>query len=249
MKLEGKVAIVTGGASGIGKACAEKFAEEGATVVIADINDEDGQAVAEAIGGMYVHTDVSQVEQVEALVKAAVDEYGKLDIMMNNAGIDGKQAQFADSSIENWHNVMKINMDGVFFGMKYALLQMREQGSGVILNTSSTVGLVGFPNIPPYSAAKAGLNSLVRAAVAAHAAEGIRINSIAPSVVDTPLVQNFINESPDPDATREQFANLNPYPGLISMESVAATALFLVSDDAEFINGVCLPIDGGYCAL
>lgn len=249
MKLEGKVAIVTGGASGIGKACAELWAKEGATVVVADVNEADGQAVAEAINGMFVKTDVSVAEEVEALVNSTVEAYGKLDIMFNNAGIDGAQAPFADSSLENWHNVMKINMDGVFYGMKYALQVMREQGSGIILNTSSTVGLVGFGTIPPYSASKAGLNSLVRAAVAAHAPEGIRINSIAPSVVDTPLVQNFINEAPDPDATREQFANMNPYPGLVSMESVAATALFLVSDDSEFINGVCIPIDGGYCAL
>ncbi|MEL7434202.1 MAG: SDR family oxidoreductase [Chloroflexota bacterium] len=185
----------------------------------------------------------------EALVNAAVEAYGKLDIMFNNAGIDGKQAPIADSSLENYHNVMKINMDGVFYGMKYALLQMREQGSGTILNTSSTAGLVGFPNIAPYSASKSGINNLMRAAVAAHAAEGIRVNAIAPSVVDTPLVQNFIEESEDPEATREQFANLNPYPGIVSMESVAATALFLVSDDSEFINGVCIPIDGGYTAL
>ncbi|MEL6309098.1 MAG: glucose 1-dehydrogenase [Chloroflexota bacterium] len=249
MKLEGKVAIVTGGASGIGRACAELWAKEGATVVVADVNEEDGQAVAEAINGMFVKTDVSVAEEVEALVNAAVEAYGKLDIMFNNAGIDGKQAPIADSSLENYHNVMKINMDGVFYGMKYALLQMREQGSGTILNTSSTAGLVGFPNIAPYSASKSGINNLMRAAVAAHAAEGIRVNAIAPSVVDTPLVQNFIEESEDPEATREQFANLNPYPGIVSMESVAATALFLVSDDSEFINGVCIPIDGGYTAL
>ncbi|MEO0596665.1 MAG: SDR family NAD(P)-dependent oxidoreductase, partial [Chloroflexota bacterium] len=229
MKLEGKVAIVTGGASGIGRACAELWAKEGATVVVADVNEEDGQAVAEAINGMFVKTDVSVAEEVEALVNAAVEAYGKLDIMFNNAGIDGKQAPIADSSLENYHNVMKINMDGVFYGMKYALLQMREQGSGTILNTSSTAGLVGFPNIAPYSASKSGINNLMRAAVAAHAAEGIRVNAIAPSVVDTPLVQNFIEESEDPEATREQFANLNPYPGIVSMESVAATALFLVS--------------------
>ena len=249
MRLEGKVAIVTGGASGIGKACAELWAKEGATVVVADVNEADGTAVAEAIGGMFVKTDVSVAEEVEALVNKTVEAYGKLDIMFNNAGIDGKQAPIADSSLENYHNVMKINMDGVFYGMKYALLQMREQGSGTILNTSSTAGLVGFPNIAPYSASKSGINNLMRAAVAAHAAEGIRINAIAPSVVDTPLVQNFIEESEDPEATREQFANLNPYPGIVSMESVAATALFLVSDESEFINGVCIPIDGGYTAL
>lgn len=249
MKLDGKVAIVTGGSSGIGKACAEGFAKEGAIVVIADVNVEDGQKVADDLDGLFVETDVSDAEQVEALVKKAVDEYGKLDIMFNNAGIDGKQAQFADSPIDNWHNVMKINMDGVFYGMKYALQQMREQGSGVVLNTASTAGLVGFPQIPPYSASKAGVVNLTRAAVAAHAEQGIRINSIAPSTVDTPLVENFIQESENPEETRKQFANMNPYPGMVSMECVVATALFLVSDDSEFINGVTLPIDGGYTAV
>lgn len=249
MKLENKVAIVTGGSSGIGKACAQVFAAEGAKVVVADINDDDGQQVADEIGGMYVHTDVSKAEEVEALVKAAVDEYGQLDIMFNNAGIDGQQAPFADSPLDNWHNVMKINMDGVFYGMKYALLQMREQGHGVILNTASTAGLVGFPQIPPYSASKAGVVNLTRAGTAAHAPEGIRVNAIAPSVVDTPLVQHFIESSDDPEATRAQFANLNPYPGMVSMECVTSTALFLVSDDSEFINGLTVPIDGGYTAL
>ena len=249
MKLEQKIAIVTGGASGIGKACAEGFAKEGATVVVADINDEGGQAVAESIGGMYVHADVSDAAQVEALVKKTVETYGKLDIMFNNAGLDGEQATFADSTLENWHKVMKVNMDGVFFGMKYALQQMREQGSGVILNTASTVGLVGFPQIPPYSASKGGIINLTRAGVAAHAPDGVRINSIAPSVVDTPLVQHFINSSPNPDETRAMFSNMNPYPGMVSMACVVSTAIFLVSDDSEFINGVTIPIDGGYTAL
>ncbi len=249
MKLENKIAVITGGASGIGKACATLFAEEGATVVIADINDEDGGQVAEDLDGMYVHTDVSNADQVEALVNKTVDEYGRIDIMFNNAGIDGQQATFADSPLDNWHKVMQINMDGVFYGMKFALQHMREQGHGVILNTASTAGLVGFAQIPPYSASKGGVVNLTRAATAAHAPDGIRINAIAPSVVDTPLVQHFIESSPDPDATREQFANLNPYPGMVSIESVAATALFLVSDDSEFINGVTIPIDGGYTAV
>lgn len=249
MKLKGKIAIVTGGSSGIGKGCAQGFAKEGATVVVADINETDGKQVADEIGGMFIKTDVSVAEEVEALVKTTVETYSKLDIIFNNAGVDGIQAPFADTTLENWHNVMKINMDGVFYGMKYALMQMREQGSGVILNTASTAGLVGFPTIPPYTASKAGVVNLTRAAVAAHAAEGIRINSIAPSVVDTPLVQHFIETSADPDATRAQFANLNPYPGMVSMESVVNTAIFLVSDDSEFINGVTIPIDGGYTAI
>lgn len=249
MKLDGKIAVITGAASGIGQACAEKFAEEGATVVVADVSEDAGQRIAEKVGGMFVKTDVTDAAQVEALINKTVETYGKLDIMFNNAGIDGDQAAIADSTLENWHNVMRINMDGVYYGMKYALQQMEKQGSGVILSTASIVGMVGFDQVPPYSASKAGVINLTRAATSAYAPKGIRINAIAPSVVDTPLVQHFINSSPNPEEMRSAFANLNPYPGLVSMESVVATALFLVSDESEFINGVTIPIDGGYTAI
>jgi len=247
MKLQDRVAIVTGAASGIGKACAEKFAAEGAKVVVADVS-EKGKDVAAALNGHFIHVDVTSHESVEAMVNETVQHFGKLDIIMNNAGIDGLQAPTDESTIENWHNVMKINMDGVYFGMKYALRVMKAQKSGVVLNTASIAGMVAFPNIPPYSASKAGVIHLTKAAAIEYAQYGIRVNAICPSVVMTPLVQHFIETSEDPEATRKRFENLNPLPGVVTLDAVANAALFLVSDDSAFISGVALPIDGAYTA-
>lgn len=249
MKLENRVALVTGGASGLGKACAQKFADEGAIIVVSDINVENGEAfVASLPKAHFIRADVSKAEEVEAMVAETVAKYGRLDILMNNAGIDGAQAPTHESTLENWHNVMKINMDGVYYGLKYGIAQMVRQQSGVVLNTSSTVGLVAFANIPPYSASKAGVIGLTRAAAIEYAKQGIRVNAICPSVVRTPLVEHFIATSDDPAATEERFANLNPIPGLIPLDAVANAALFLVSDDSAFITGHALPIDGGYVA-
>ncbi|MFQ3534788.1 MAG: SDR family oxidoreductase [Aggregatilineales bacterium] len=247
MKLQDRVAIVTGAASGIGKACAEKFASEGAKVVVADLS-EKGKEVADAIHGHYIHVDVTSAQSVEAMVNETVRHFGKLDIIMNNAGIDGLQAPTDESSLENWHNVMKVNMDGVYYGMKYALGIMKAQQRGVVLNTASIAGMVAFPNIPPYSASKAGVIHLTRAAAIEYAQYGIRVNAICPSVVMTPLVEHFIETSEDPEATRKRFANLNPLPGIVTLEAVANASLFLVSDDSAFISGVALPIDGAYTA-
>lgn len=249
MRLEGKSAIVTGGASGIGEATAQMFADEGAKVVVADVAVEKGQAVADAIGGTFVETDMTDAAQVEALVAKTVEMHGTLDILFNNAGIDGVQAPLADTTLDNWHSVIKLNLDGAFFGMKYALAQMEKQGSGVIVNSASVTSFIGYPNLPAYVSSKTGLAGLIRAATVDYAPKGIRINGIGPSAVYTPLVEHFIQSSGDPDATRTHLDNLNPYPGMVSLHCVAATVTFLASDDAEFINGVVIPIDGGYTAL
>lgn len=247
MKLQDRVAIVTGGASGIGKACAERFASEGAIVVIADVNDGLGRETASQIDrAEFMKIDVTDADAVEKMVSDTVQKHGKLDIIMNNAGIDGHQAHTAESTLENWHQVMKINMDGVYYCMKYGIAAMLPNQRGVVLNTSSTVGLVAFGNIPPYSASKAGVIQLTRAAAIEYAKMGIRVNAICPSVVKTPLVEHFIATSADPAATAEGFENLNPIPGLIPLDAVTSAALFLVSDDSAFITGHALPIDGGY---
>ncbi len=247
MKLQDRVAIVTGAASGIGKACAEKFAAEGAKVVVADVS-EKGKEVAAAINGHFIHVDVTSPQSVEAMVNETVQRFGKLDIIMNNAGIDGDQAPIDESSLENWHKVMKINLDGVYYGMKYALGVMKAQQRGVVLNTASIAGLVAFANVPPYTTSKAGVVQLTRVAAIEYAQYGIRVNAICPSVVMTPLVEHLIQNSPDPEATRKRFENFNPMPGIVTLEAVANAALFLVSDDSAFITGVALPIDGGYTA-
>ncbi len=248
-KLQDKIAIVTGAASGIGQACAELFAEEGAkVVVVADIQDEPGQKIADAIDGSYLHVDVSDPASVEAMIQGAVDRYGRIDILMNNAGIESEPALTADSSIENWKRVTSINLDGVYYGMKYVLPVMVAQKGGVILNTGSTMGLNALPSMPAYSAAKAGVIHLSKAVAIEYAIYNIRVNAICPSVVDTPLLRKLIDSTPDPAATRAGFESMNPMPGIVTLEAVASAALFLVSDDSAFITGVELPVDGGYTA-
>lgn len=248
-QLGGKVAIVTGGASGIGRACAERFAQEGARVVVADVQEAASKQIADAIDGIFVKTDVTDPASVEALVQQAVNQYGRLDVLMNNAGIDGEQAPLAESTIENWRKVLSINLDGVFFGLKYGIAAMLKQGvGGVVLNTASTAGMVGFGGIPPYTASKAAVINMTRAAAIEYAPQHIRVNAICPSVVMTPLVEHFIQSSTDPEAMRKTFENMNPLPGAPKPSDIAAAALFLVSDEAAFITGVALPIDGGYTA-
>ncbi len=247
-KLAERIIIVTGGASGIGEACVRRFASEGARVVVADVQDAAGQALAKQIDGHYIHTDVSDPAQVEALVASTKRDLGRIDAMMNNAGIDGDQAPTGSSSLANWDRVMKINMNGVYYGMKYALPVMIEQRGGVFLNTASTAGLNGMAGLPAYSASKAGVIHLTKAVAVENAHYGIRANAICPSVVQTPLVEHFITTSPDPVRVRKAMANMNPLPGMVTLDAVASAALFLISDDAAFISGVALPIDGGYTA-
>jgi NAD(P)-dependent dehydrogenase (short-subunit alcohol dehydrogenase family) len=247
-KLRDKIAIVTGGASGIGEACAELFAREGAKVVIADIQDDAGELVAKEIGGHYMHVDLIDPSQVEGMITATVEKLGRVDILMNNAGIEGAPGFTGDSSIENWKRVMSINMDAVYYGMKYVLPVMVEQQGGVILNTSSTVGINAIPGLPAYSASKAGVVQLSKAAAMEYACHKIRVNALCPAVVDTPLVRHLIAQTPDPKGALAGFESMNPMPGMITLDAVAKAALFLVSDDSSQITAVALPVDGGYTA-
>jgi NAD(P)-dependent dehydrogenase (short-subunit alcohol dehydrogenase family) len=227
---------------------AELFASEGATVVVADIEEDGGQELAQSIGGSYLHCDVTDAASVEGMIQAAVDRHGRIDILVNNAGIDGEQANTAESSLENWRRVMSINLDGVYFGMKYVLPVMVSQKGGVILNTASSVALNAMGAIPAYSASKAGVVQLSKAVAIENAMHGIRVNAICPSVVETPLLKHFIESTPDPEGARRGLAALNPMPGMVTVDAVARAALFLVSDDSAFITAVALAIDGGYTA-
>jgi NAD(P)-dependent dehydrogenase (short-subunit alcohol dehydrogenase family) len=247
-KLDGKIVIVTGGASGLGEACVSLFAEEGAKVVVADIQDDAGQALAKRVGGLFVHTDVTAPDDLGNLIEQSLSEYGQIDVMMNNAGIDGDQAVTPDSTLENWHRVMDINMNGVYYGMRAVLPSMIERRSGVILNMASTVGLNAMGGLPAYSASKAGVIHLTKAVAIENAFHRIRANAICPSVVFTPLLEHFIESSPQPEMARKGLENLNPLPGVVTPDAIAKAALFLVSDDSAFITGVALPIDGGYTA-
>jgi len=244
-----KTALITGGASGLGKAIAERLKEEGAIVVIADLNEEAGKQLASTLGGYFIKTNVTEPSSVELAVAYTVEQTGSLDIFVNNAGIDGLQAITHESSLENWNKVIDINLNGAFYGLKYALAQFVKQGKGgAIINMVSTAGIVGFANIPPYTAAKAGLVNLTRSTAVEYGKYFIRINAVAPTTVLTPLVQHFIDSAADPKAMKERMETMNPIPGMPKVEDIAAAVAFLASDDASWISGVTLPVDGGYTA-
>jgi len=247
-KLTDRVAVITGAASGIGETCAELFAAEGARVVVADLQEEAGRKVADSVGGGFQPVDVTDPRSVDEMVKATVATHGRIDILMNNAGIDGDQAPTALSTLENWDRVMAINVNGVYYGMRSVLPVMIEQKGGVILNTGSTVGLNAMGFLPAYTASKAGVIHLTKAVAIENAMHNIRANVICPAVVDTPLLRHFIANTPDPDGARRGFEMMNPMPGMVTRDAVAKAALFLVSDDSAFITAVALPIDGGYTA-
>ncbi|GAB4204433.1 MAG: glucose 1-dehydrogenase [Roseiflexaceae bacterium] len=249
-RLDNKVAVITGAASGIGRACAKRFAREGARVVVADLKAKEGQAVAaELPAGLFVHTDVTDPVQVSALIDATTAHYGQIDIMVNNAGIEGSLVPLDQQRIEDWHQMLAVNLSGVFYGIRFAVAAMlkQEQG-GVILNMASVAGVAGLKDTAPYSAAKAGVIQLTKVAALENARRRIRVNALCPGSVETEMMINAIAHSPDPEATRRWSETFNPIPGLIQPGDIASAALFLVSDEARFITGVALPVDGGYVA-
>ncbi len=250
LNLQGKVALVTGGASGIGLATALAFFREGAKVVIADMNDREGGGIVEMIrseGGEagFVRTDVSQTDDVERMVRTAVDTYGRLDCACNNAGIEGVQAPVAESTRENWDRVIGVNLTGAWLCMKYEIGQMLDQGGGSIVNVSSVAGLVGFQNIPAYVASKFGVEGLTRAAALEYAQRNIRVNTVAPGVIRTAMVERVTGGNPEIEA---QYTAMEPMGRMGTPEEVAAAVLWLCSDAASFVTGTSLVVDGGIVA-
>jgi NAD(P)-dependent dehydrogenase (short-subunit alcohol dehydrogenase family) len=248
-RFQDRVAFVTGGGSGIGAAAARRLADEGARVAVADINEESATTVAKSLNdGFAVQVDTSDAAAVQRAVAAAVDHYGRIDVVFNNAGITSAQQILHEMDVADWDRVRAVNGDGVFYVMKYAIEALLRTGGGSIVNTSSTAGLTGQINISNYTFAKAGIIGLTRSAAIEYADKNIRVNAIAPSVVWTPLVEEFANNAPDPGAMRAAMENYNPMPGILTPEDVAAVVAFLASDDAKWITGHTIPIDGGYCA-
>lgn len=247
--LSGKTVLVTGGGAGLGEATVRRFVEEGARVMVADIDIAAAQAVAETCRMPSMRVDVGDAKSFEEAIADTIRQFGGLNILVNNAGIASARAPMHASTLENWHRVININLNGVFYGMKYALAHFVEQGSGVIVNISSIAGLVAFPELPPYNAAKAGVTQLTREAAVEYAQHGIRVNAVAPTAVMTPMNQRMGIESGDPAGFEKMLMGMNPMPGTPTADDIAAAVVFLASDDARFITGVTLPVDGGYIAM
>ena len=246
--LKGKVALVTGGAMGIGRASAEIFAREGASVVVADIDDAGGRqtvTMIEANGGRasFVHADVSVKTDVMHMVGHAVDTFGGLDCAHNNAGMAAPMAPLADYPDEGWDRTLAVMLTGVYHCMKAEIPLMLERGGGAIVNTASGVGLVGYPHQAAYTASKHGVIGLTKVAALDYGARGVRVNAICPGTARTPMVERAIRYDPSID---EQLTALHPLGRIAEASEIAEAAVWLCTPAASFVLGVALPVDGGY---
>lgn len=256
MKLTGKVALVTGGGSGIGRAIAECFAGEGAAVAVLDVDSTAAAAAVSAItaaGGraLALAADVTRAGEVQMAVAACVRAFGGLDILINSAGILGAPGRVIDSSEEEWDRLFAVNVKGSFLCAKYAVPEMQRRGGGAIVNLASTAGLVGSPVLGPYSASKGAVVLMTRSMALNHAPDGIRVNCICPGAIETPMLAATLASEPTPERRarlRQEFLAKHPLGRFGHPGEVARAALFLVSDDTSFVTGVALPVDGGRVA-
>ena len=247
-RLKSKVAVITGGGSGIGRATSLLFAKEGASVVVVDVAEDAGiESVRQiaAAGGTasFIRADVSKSGDVQSFIARTAKAHGRLDILFNNAGIEGPPAKIADYAEEDWARVIAIDLTGVYLGMKYVIPQMIRQGGGVILSTASVAGLVGFPGSGAYGAAKAGVINLTRQIALEYAGKNIRVNCICPGIIATPMAERVMEGWPD-----HRLAGLQPIGRLGRPEDIANAALFLASDESSFATGAPFIIDGGFVA-
>ncbi len=247
-RLKGKVAVITGAASGIGRATAIKFAGEGAAVVIADLNVEGGEAAVRDCkenGGraVFQKTDVSAEAEVKALIARALKEFGRLDIIYNNAGIVGATGSIEQTSVEDWDKSQAILLRGVFLGMKHAAPELRKAGGGSIISTASVAGIRGLLGVHAYCAAKAGVVNLTRSVALELAKDKIRVNCICPGGINTPILHR--NQPGAKDAMEQWMATVQPIQRAGHPEDIAGMALYLASDDSEFVTGQAMVVDGG----
>ncbi len=244
--VEGKVALVTGAASGIGKATALAFAREGARVVLADRDDAAGEKIAATLSeGRYVHCDVTREEDVAALIAAAVDAFGRLDCAVNNAGITPVPGALHDLSVDDWNHTLAINLTGVFLCMKHEIPVMQKQGSGAIVNMASGAGIVPTPGLVAYSASKHGVLGITKTAAVENAKTGVRVNALCPGCIDTPMLRTTMDRDP---AIEKMILSSLPGGRLGTPEEVAETAVWLCSDRASFVSGESMLVDGAAVA-
>jgi NAD(P)-dependent dehydrogenase (short-subunit alcohol dehydrogenase family) len=242
-RLHERVAAVTGAADGIGYAIAERLAAEGARVAVLDIHDP--QPAADKLDGLGVQVDVSDAEQVRGALQTVVDQYGRLDILVNNAGIDGDSTLAGEYPVEVYQRVIAVNLNGVFHGLCYGIPHLLETGGGAIINIASGAAVKAIPGLSPYCASKAGVVALTRTTAVEYAPHGIRINAVLPGAIETPLLAQVMAHSPDVIGV---MAAQHPLGRIGAPPEIAGAVAFLASDDASFITGVALPVDGGFAA-
>jgi NAD(P)-dependent dehydrogenase (short-subunit alcohol dehydrogenase family) len=251
--IDGKVAVITGGASGIGAASVRRFVQEGARVVFGDLQEEKGAALAAELGAgvcRFLRTDVTQSEDVRALVHAAVEAFGKLDAIYNTAGIGGGEGPITDCAEEQFDRIIAVDLKAVWLGMKHALPYLIQNGGGAIVSTASVSGLMGMPGQGAYGAAKGGVIQLTRVCAIENARYFVRANCVCPGGTLTPILyaNPFRARELDPEEVRAQLAHAQPIPRAGLPEDIAAAALWLVSDDSSFVTGQAIVVDGGWTA-
>ena len=246
MRMQGKRGVVTGAASGLGREVAKLFREEGARVVVADVNGDGAQAVAEEIGGDVVHQvcDVTVEAQVLAALDRSVSEWGGLDFVINNAGVQVEKP-LEETSNEDFDWLFNVNVRGVFWGCKHAIARMRDTGGGAIVNTASALSLVSDPFLPLYTASKHATLGLTRSVGVAYAADGIRCNCVCPGDMQTPMIERYWEATGDPEKAKAEMASMYPAGKIGQPGEVARAILFLASDEASYVNGSFLQVDGG----
>lgn len=252
MRLQDKVAVITGGNSGIGRATAILFAKEGAKVVIGARNPESGREVVDLIkkaGGKaaFVKTDVAKESEVKNLVDFAARLYGRIDIMHNNAGVELAKP-VTETTSEELEGVLSVNLKGTFYGCKHVIPHMLKNGGGSIINTASVAGIVGSPNLAAYSASKGAVVLLTKEVALDYAKKGIRVNCVCPGAIDTPMIKRFVENAPNPEQVRKNLGEMHPIGRMGKPEEIANAVLFLAGDESSFITGHALIVDGGLTA-
>ena len=254
-RVQGKVCIVTGGALGIGRACALRLAQEGAKVAVFDLHDDEGGTLADELSSQgaqarYWHVDVASESGMRSAIDEVADRFGRVDVLVNNAGIAGINKPTHEITEDEWDRVQAVNVKGVFFGTKHAIPHMKRAGGGSIINLSSIYGLVGAPDVPPYHASKGAVTLMSRTDALIYAPDRIRVNSVHPGFIWTPMVEHHLRDSGAVDmaAARAETDKLHPLGHMGEPDDIAWGVVYLASDESRFVTGAALVIDGGYTA-